>query len=223
MLYNYVRFGPIADVAAALRPGISEEPWFQRGLFHPSYSLRHLRVLFLALPVVVPRPPYLLVPWGGVAIWITTPAFVYALRAPRRRGVGGSASLRWPKSSSCSASRSTPGASCGRAGVGWRREARVAGTRRRLRRRARGLRGGHPADQPGLPALRLHGAGVPPGARRSARCPRLLPRRDPLPGTDLRAVPSGAGAAAPPRGGRARRGDGSGTVRAGAGRARRGR
>src|SRR3989304_2729448 len=68
MLYNYVRFGPIADVAAALRPGISEEPWFQRGLFHPSYSLRHLRVLFLALPVVVPRPPYLLVPWGGVGV-----------------------------------------------------------------------------------------------------------------------------------------------------------
>src|SRR3989304_2726480 len=84
MLYNYVRFGPIADVAAALRPGISEEPWFQRGLFHPSYSLRHLRVLFLALPVVVPRPPYLLVPWGGLALWITTPGLGYALRAPLR-------------------------------------------------------------------------------------------------------------------------------------------
>lgn len=84
MLYNYVRFGTIADVAAALRPGISEEPWFQRGLFHPSYILRHLRILFLALPVFVPRPPYLLVPWGGLAIWITTPAFVYALRAPLR-------------------------------------------------------------------------------------------------------------------------------------------
>ncbi len=84
MLYNWVRFGTIADVAAALRPGIFEEVWFQRGLFHPSYIPRHLRILFLAVPVVIPRPPYLLVPWGGLAIWLTTPAFGYALRAPLR-------------------------------------------------------------------------------------------------------------------------------------------
>jgi len=83
MLYNWVRFGTIADVAAALRPGIFEEPWFQRGLFHPSYIPRHLRILFAALPVLVPYRPYLLVPWGGLAIWLTTPVFVYALRAPR--------------------------------------------------------------------------------------------------------------------------------------------
>lgn len=84
MVYNWVRFGTIADVAAALRPGIFAEAWFQRGLFHPSYISRHLRILFLALPVFTPRPPYLLVPWGGLAIWLTTPAFAYALRAPLR-------------------------------------------------------------------------------------------------------------------------------------------
>ena len=84
-LYNWVRFGTIADVANAVRPGIFEEPWFQRGLFHPSYIPRHLRALFTALPPVVPRPPYLLVPWSGLAIWITTPAFAYALRAPLAR------------------------------------------------------------------------------------------------------------------------------------------
>lgn len=84
MLYNWVRFGTIADVAELFRPGIENEPWFQRGLLHPSYILRHLDILFTALPVLVHRPPYLLVPMSGLAIWITTPAFLYALRAPLR-------------------------------------------------------------------------------------------------------------------------------------------
>lgn len=85
MGYNYVRFGTIADIGAAVRPGIYREPWFDRGLFHPSYISRHLTLLFTKLPVFVPHPPYALVPWTGLAIWITTPAFVYALRAPAVR------------------------------------------------------------------------------------------------------------------------------------------
>jgi hypothetical protein len=87
-LYNWVRFGTVADVANALRVGILNEPWFERGLFHPSYIPRHLKTLFTNLPVLVRRPPYLLVPWAGLAIWVTTPAFVYALRAPASRETG---------------------------------------------------------------------------------------------------------------------------------------
>jgi hypothetical protein len=83
--YNWIRFGTFADVAASLRPGVLEEPWFQRGLFHYSYIPRHLEVLFLRLPGLVPTPPYVLVPWTGLALWFTTPAFLYALRAPRTR------------------------------------------------------------------------------------------------------------------------------------------
>jgi hypothetical protein len=83
--YNWVRFGTIADVAAAVRPGIFEEAWFTRGLFHWSYIPRHLHILFAKLPVVLDHPPYLLVPLTGLAIWITTPAFVFALRAPPGR------------------------------------------------------------------------------------------------------------------------------------------
>ena len=82
MGYNYVRFATISDIGAAVRPGIDKEPWFDRGLFHPSYISRHLYPLFRNLPVFVPHPPYFLVPWTGLAIWVTTPAFVYALRAP---------------------------------------------------------------------------------------------------------------------------------------------
>lgn len=84
-LYNWIRFGTVLDVAARLRPGILLEPWFERGLFHLSYVPRHLRLLFTKLPPVVPRPPYVLVPWTGLAIWVTTPVFVYALRAPASR------------------------------------------------------------------------------------------------------------------------------------------
>ncbi|MGH2454625.1 MAG: hypothetical protein ACRDF5_12865 [bacterium] len=80
-LYNWMRFGTIADVAAAVRPGIFEEGWFGRGLFHWSYIPRHLSILFAKLPVVIDHPPYVLVPLTGLAIWLTTPVFVYALRA----------------------------------------------------------------------------------------------------------------------------------------------
>ncbi|MDQ7841875.1 MAG: hypothetical protein RDU83_12765 [bacterium] len=82
--YNYLRFGTVADVASAVRPGVLDEPWFSRGLFHPSYIPRHLHTMFLYRPVFVPHPPFALVPWTGLAIWVTTPAFVYALRAPLR-------------------------------------------------------------------------------------------------------------------------------------------
>ncbi|HEV8339454.1 MAG TPA: hypothetical protein VGR25_07330 [bacterium] len=83
--YNWVRFGSIADVAAAVRPGIFGEAWFSRGLFHWSYIPRHLQILFAKLPVVVAHPPYLLVPLTGLAIWITTPVFLFALAAPLSR------------------------------------------------------------------------------------------------------------------------------------------
>ncbi|MGQ0568943.1 MAG: hypothetical protein ACT4P5_05320, partial [Armatimonadota bacterium] len=43
-VYNWIRFGAIADVANLYRPGIFDEPWFDRGLFSLSYIPRHLRV-----------------------------------------------------------------------------------------------------------------------------------------------------------------------------------
>lgn len=84
-IYNWVRFGTISDVANLLRPGILNEPWFDQGLFHYSYIPRHLDALFARLPGFIATPPYVLVPWTGLALWITTPAFLYALRAPWNR------------------------------------------------------------------------------------------------------------------------------------------
>ncbi|MDR5710161.1 MAG: hypothetical protein QN140_10110 [Armatimonadota bacterium] len=82
--YNWVRFGTPLDVAYLYRPGVAEEPWFQQGLFHPSYIARHLKVIFLGLPRRLDSWPYLVPSLSGLAIWMTTPAFAFALRAPWR-------------------------------------------------------------------------------------------------------------------------------------------
>ncbi len=87
MLYNFIRFGTPFDVAYWLIPGILEEPWFSEGLFSLSYIPCNLATILMGLPVFRPEPPYILPPWRGMAIWVTTPAFVYALRSPRREAI----------------------------------------------------------------------------------------------------------------------------------------
>ena len=77
--YNFIRFGVIWDKAYILIPGVLEEPWYQKGLFHLSNIPNHLRVLFASYPIFTNEFPYIKPSWGGLAIWITTPAFVYAL------------------------------------------------------------------------------------------------------------------------------------------------
>jgi hypothetical protein len=82
--YNWLRFGTIADVAYRLRNNAPAEPWFDRGLFHLSYIPRHVHPLLLATPHLQPRYPYVFWSISGLAIWVTTPAFLFALRAPLR-------------------------------------------------------------------------------------------------------------------------------------------
>ncbi len=79
--YNYVRFGTPLDVSYYLIPGKLEEPWFQKGLFDITYIPRHLKAIFAGLPVFLSEPPYLMPSFKGMAIWITTPAFIYAFLA----------------------------------------------------------------------------------------------------------------------------------------------
>lgn len=79
--YNFIRFGVIWDKAYVLIPGLMNEPWFAKGLFHPSYIPENLRVMFASFPIVMNNFPFLKPSWGGLAIWITTPAFVYSLFA----------------------------------------------------------------------------------------------------------------------------------------------
>ena len=80
-IYNYARFETPFDISYYLIPDILEEPWYQKGIFDITYIPRHLKIIFLGLPKLIDEFPYLVPSWHGMAIWITTPAFIYAFRA----------------------------------------------------------------------------------------------------------------------------------------------
>ena len=90
MLYNLARFGTPFDVGYWLIPNILNEPMFSEGLFSLSYIPCNLKAFLAGTPVFVSGPPFVLVPISGLAIWLTTPAFVYALRSKIRDVVTGS-------------------------------------------------------------------------------------------------------------------------------------
>lgn len=77
--YNYYRFGVLWDIGYTLIPGVSNEPWFQKGVVHPSYILDHLKIIFTALPKISSEYPYIMPSLFGYAIWFTTPVFIFSL------------------------------------------------------------------------------------------------------------------------------------------------
>jgi len=87
MLYNFVRFGTPFDVAYWLIPGILDEPWFSEGLFSLLYIPCNLATILMNPPVFISEPPFVLPPWTGMAIWMTTPAFIYALKSSRKEAI----------------------------------------------------------------------------------------------------------------------------------------
>lgn len=80
--YNYARFGVIWDKGYTLIPRVLEEPWYKLGIIHPSYIGRHLKVIFIALPRFQDKFPFALPTWGGLAVWITTPALFVLYKTP---------------------------------------------------------------------------------------------------------------------------------------------
>lgn len=79
--YNVLRFNTPFDISYYLIPGILEEPWYQKGIFDITYIPRNLKVIFGGFPKFIDGFPYVTPSWSGTAIWITTPAFIYALFA----------------------------------------------------------------------------------------------------------------------------------------------
>ena len=86
-LYNFVRFGVIWDKSYVLIPGVLNESWYQNGLFSLKNIPNHLTVIFAALPIFTKDFPFIKPSWGGLAIWITTPAFIYSLFAKFKENV----------------------------------------------------------------------------------------------------------------------------------------
>jgi hypothetical protein len=81
MAYNFVRFGTFFDVAYWMIPGILNEPWFSHGLFSLAYIPENLAPFLGGLPTFTATAPFIQAPMTGLAIWFTTPAFVFALKA----------------------------------------------------------------------------------------------------------------------------------------------
>ncbi len=81
--YNFSRFGVFWDKGYLLIPEVLFNPAYRDGLFNLSYIPRHLQVIFVSLPMFFQTFPYVLPSWTGLSIWITTPAFIYALFADR--------------------------------------------------------------------------------------------------------------------------------------------
>jgi len=80
--YNYARFGAVWDKGYVLIPGVLNEIWYSKGLFNITYIPKHLKVIFAGLPKITSTFPYIVPSWAGLAIWITTPAFIYSVFAP---------------------------------------------------------------------------------------------------------------------------------------------
>jgi hypothetical protein len=79
-VYNYLRFGTPRDVAYSIRARY-EPQVYPAGLFDLSYIPKHLWIMFLKPPVFTDHVPYVMPSAVGLSILLTTPAFVYSLRA----------------------------------------------------------------------------------------------------------------------------------------------
>ena len=80
-VYNYARFETPFDVSYYLIPDVLDDYFFKNGIFDITYIPRHLKVIFFGFPKLIDEFPYLVPSWNGMAIWITTPAFIYAFWA----------------------------------------------------------------------------------------------------------------------------------------------
>lgn len=79
-VYNFLRFGDFFQTGLTLIPGLVNEPWFKNGLFSISNIAEHLKLLFNSYPVLRASFPFIIPPLSGLAIWITSPVFVFALK-----------------------------------------------------------------------------------------------------------------------------------------------
>jgi hypothetical protein len=87
MAYNYVRFGAFFDVAYWMIPGILNEPWFSHGFFSLQYIPENLLWVLAGIPAFTTTAPFIEAPMRGLAIWVTTPVFLFALKAKMKDAV----------------------------------------------------------------------------------------------------------------------------------------
>lgn len=84
LIYDYLRFGSPFETGYALIPGLLQEDQYRNGFFSVVNIPRKLYALFLSVPVQIEGFPWIQSRHlGGLSIVLTTPLFVWALRARR--------------------------------------------------------------------------------------------------------------------------------------------
>jgi hypothetical protein len=83
-LYNYARFGSFFDFGYTRIPGIPEDPFFGAGVLSLDYVPRHFYAAFLRSFDFVDQFPWFRPNWMGVSLLITTPVFLWLVRARSR-------------------------------------------------------------------------------------------------------------------------------------------
>jgi hypothetical protein len=80
--YNLARWGTLTDQGYTLIPGVLEDPiYVEHGIFSIEYIPRHIYAIFLQSWRYVDDPPFLQPDWRGLGLFLTTPLFVWLLRA----------------------------------------------------------------------------------------------------------------------------------------------
>ncbi len=85
--YNWIRFGVFGNEAYELLA--KRAAGYGEGLFNLNYWPAHVHMLFRQPPIYSATYPWIIPAVSGLSIWYTTPAFIYALRAPLDRLTAG--------------------------------------------------------------------------------------------------------------------------------------
>ncbi len=79
--YNVARFGSPLELGYALIPGVLDEPYYQEGIFSISYIPRHVYAIFFRSWNWSDSFPWVTPSWWGLAILLTTPLYLWLLKA----------------------------------------------------------------------------------------------------------------------------------------------
>jgi hypothetical protein len=79
--YNVARFDSPFELGYALIPGVLDEPYYQEGIFSVSYIPRHVYALFFRSWNWSDAFPWATPSWWGLAILLTTPLFLWLVKA----------------------------------------------------------------------------------------------------------------------------------------------
>lgn len=82
LTYNFLRFNELSPFRPYnLIPQIMDDPVFKDGFMSIKFIPRHLNAMFFYLPQVSDKFPYLIPSLYSMAIWFTTPALIYIIKA----------------------------------------------------------------------------------------------------------------------------------------------